>query len=189
MIWIWIIFFFDHFNSVHLQNPSKTKMVPVVCISIIDHIGESFISQSNENSNTMALNESVSTTIAKYMNAASTLPNVPVNFERSLSRLLANYQDATDFVRNFTNFLTIIDEQMLRNTEHASNSTEYFQNKFKICCEFVNAVLNHIHLNADAFKPLRPNSKITTRIPNVFYRILFWPLSLQLNKNEVSSLV
>lgn len=162
-------------------------MIPVVCVSIIDHIGESFILQSNQSSsNNAALNEYASTTIAKYMHGCSTLPSIPANFELSLSKLLANHQDATDFVRNFTSFLTIIDEQMFSNTEHASNSTEYFQNKFKICCEFVNAILNQIQWNADAFKPLRPNAKTAARIPNVFYRIVFWPLSLQLSKAEVN---
>lgn len=154
----------------------------------MDRIGESFLFHSDENSDSnMALDGDVSALIAKYMHASSTLPTIPSNFECSLSKLLANHQNADDFVRNFTNFLTVIDEQMFRNTEHASNSTEYFQNKFQICCEFVNAILTHIQLNANAFKPLRPNSKTTTRIPVVFYRIVFWPLSLHLSKNEVSS--
>lgn len=164
-------------------------MIPVVCVSIIDHIGESFIFQSNENSDNKALDGYVGTIIAKYMHASSTLPTIPSNFECSLAKLLANHQNADDFVRNFTSFLTIIDEQMFKNTEHANNSTEYFQNKFQICCQFVNAVLNHIQLNANAFKPLRPNSKTTTRIPTVFYRIVFWPLSMHLSKNEVSFLL
>lgn len=164
-------------------------MIPVVCLSIIDHVGNSFIFQSDENSDSnVALDGDVSALIAKYMHASSTLPSIPSNFECSLSKLLAHHQNADDFIRNFTNFLTVIDEQMFRNTEHANNSTEYFQNKFQICCEFVNAILTHIQLNANAFKPLRPNSKTTTRIPNVFYRIVFWPLSLQLSKNEVSSI-
>lgn len=164
-------------------------MIPIVCASIIDHIGESFVFQSDSNSDdNQALDGDVSKIIAKYMHASSTLPTIPSNFEYSLSKLLANHQDADDFVRHFTQFLTIIDEQMFKNTEHASNSTEYFQNKFQICCEFVNAILTHIQLNANAFKPLRPSSKTTTRIPNVFYRIVFWPLSLHLDKDEVSSL-
>lgn len=183
-----LYFFYFSLAPIQFQNPNTTKMIPVVCVSIVDHIGESFVFQSNENSdNNAALDDSVSTMIAKYMHASSTLPTIPSNFECALSKLLAMHQNADDFVRNFTNFLTIIDEEMFKNTEHASNSTEYFQNKFRICCEFVNAILTHIQLNANAFKPLRPSSKTTTRIPTVFYRIVFWPLSLQLDKNEVSS--
>ena len=158
-------------------------MISVVCISIVDHIGESFI--FDENNEDAALDGSTSTIVAKYMNASCTLPTIPSKFELSVSKLLANHQDAVDFVRNFTNFLSTIDEGMFKNTEHANNSTEYFQNKFQICCEFVNAILNHIQLNASAFKPLRPNAK-TTRIPNVLYKIVYWPLSLHLSKNEVN---
>lgn len=162
-------------------------MIPNVCASIIDHIDESFIFQSNQNSdNNKALDGSVGAVIAKYMHATSTLPSIPSNFECKLSKLLANHQSADDFIRNFTNFLTVVDEQMFKNTELASNSTEYFRNKFEICCEFVNVILTHIQLNANAFKPLRPSSKATTRIPSVLYRIVFWPLSLHLEKHEVN---
>lgn len=161
-------------------------MIPVVCVSIIGHISESFVFQSDQNVSKTALDGYVSTIVAKYMHASSTLPNISANFESSLSKLLSNEQDTGDFVRNFTNFLTIIDEQMFKTTENTNNSTGYFPNKFSICCEFVNVILTHIQLNADAFKPLRPNSKATTRIPSVFYKIVYWPLSLQLIKTEVS---
>lgn len=151
-------------------------MIPLVCATIIDQICASFIFEPNENG---LVAENVCKTIAKFMNTIIIMPNMPSHFEDSLKKLLAVPVDSNEFERNLSKLLTVIDEEFFKCNQTATDSIYYFSNKFTISSEFINCILAHIQMNANT-------TAKSMRIPSVFYNVIFWPLTLSLDKAEVS---
>lgn len=162
-------------------------MFPLVCSSIIDHVSASFIFEPNENG---VIADDVSKTVAKYMNVAVRFPKNQWRFEASLSKLLAvPVQDFDEFYQYFTKFLTVIDEHFfkIKKCDQLDETTNESLDVPMMCCQFINCILSYIQINADAFKEIRSNAT-NIRIPQVFFNIIYWPLSYSLSKNDVSQL-
>ncbi|XP_055318970.1 telomere-associated protein RIF1 [Sitodiplosis mosellana] len=161
-------------------DPNQTRMIPVICASILGNVSTSFIFDRNEGD---IITDDTIKAIAKLMNTLIQLPSMQSRFNESLSKLMAVPQDANLVVPNFTHFLTEIHEQFFKNDNQAANTGEINANKLTISCEFIDGILQYIHTNSEQLKETLSNSK-TTQIPQVFYNILYWPLSMALNRNE-----
>lgn len=151
-------------------------MVPVVCSSILGHIGTSFVFEQADGD---ILTDEMIKTIARLMNTLILLPSMQSRFSESLSLLLATPQDNSDYEHKFAHFLNGIYNQFFSNDEKIDRTSEKYANKLTIGYEFVECILQYIQTNADIFKK--------KTIPQVFYKMLYWPLSLPLNRIEVGS--
>lgn len=164
-------------------------MIPAVCSSILGHVCTSFIFDRNEGD---AISDETIKAIAKLMDtmAISTLtqlPNMQSRFNESLSKLMAVPQDASLFVPNFAHFLSEIYEQFFKKddeTEENSN-VDVNANRVSISYDFIDGILSYIETNSEQLKEMFADSK-TPQIPQAFYNILYWPLSMALNRIEVS---
>lgn len=166
-----------------INNSSSYKMLALVYASILDHVNASFIFEPMENG---VISENVSKSVAKYLDVVIRLPKNQWRFEALLSKLLATpVQDVEQFYENFTNFLTIIDEQFFKTNVRPTELVTTQSDLPMMCCQFINCILSYIQLNADAFKEIRSNASIM-RIPQIFFNIIYWPLSFSLSKNDVS---
>lgn len=152
-------------------------MVPVVCSSILGHVGTSFVFEQAADG---GLTEDMVKTIAQLMNTLILLPSMQSRFSQSLSKLLVTPQDTSDSERIFLHLLNEIYNQFFNNNEQIDRSSEKFVNKLTIGYEFVDCILQYIQINADTFK--------IKQIPQVFYKMLYWPLSLPLNRVEVNKI-
>lgn len=124
-------------------------------------------------------------TIVKLMNTLVQLPNMQSRLDESLSKLITVPQDVGQFGPNFTHFLTEIYQLFFKNDEHNNSSSEFVATKLSLTCDFIDGILQYIQSNLEQFKEAFTNSK-TTQIPQVFYNILYWPLSVTMNRNEVN---
>lgn len=159
-------------------------MIPLVCASVFDQIGSSFVFEPSENGE---ISENVSKTIAKFMNVTMGYPKCQLRLEATLSKLLAIPQlYVENFYQNFANFLTVIDEHFFKANEQINESVSECFDAPMMCCQFINCILTYIQLNADAFKAaIRPNTT-DLRIPPVLFKIIYWPLLFSLSKDDVS---
>lgn len=170
---------FQKFFVCLFQNLSKTKMFPVICRSILDHVSKSFIFECN---NGDILTKDTINTVSKFMNTLVQMPKQRTRFNDSLLKLLVATDGSSNFEHMFTQFLTDIYEQFIKNNEH---SAEALINKLTITYDLIDCILQYIQSNADKLKAMPSNSKMV-QVPEIFYNILYWPLSLPLSRNEVS---
>lgn len=110
-------------------------------------------------------------------------PNMQSRLDVWLSKLLAVPQNEHQFEQNFNHLLTEVYEQFFKDNEPPDSTSDYLDNKFTICCEFINSILSYMQANADHIKQMLSKN---AEFPQVFYDILYWPLLLALNKTEVS---
>lgn len=164
-------------------------MIPAVCSSILGHVCTSFIFDRNEGD---AISDETIKVIAKLMDtmAMSTLNQLPImqlRFNESLSKLMAIPQDAGVFLPNFAHFLSEIYEQFFKKDDETENDNNVYvnANRVSISYDFIDGILSYIETNSEQLKEMFSNSK-TTQIPQAFYNILYWPLSMALNRIEVS---
>lgn len=170
------------FNRLFQSFNTDSRMIPLVCASILDHISSSFVFDPSEDGEISA---DVSESVAKFMNICLRYPNTQSRFETSLSRLLSVPEvNVEQFFQNLSNFLSIIDEQVFKSNEQSSEMT--LLDAPMMCCQFINCILTYIQSNADAFKTIQLNTT-NLRIPPLFFNIIYWPLSFSLSKDDVSS--
>ncbi|XP_031630686.1 telomere-associated protein RIF1 [Contarinia nasturtii] len=162
----------------NLLNPSQTKMIPVTCSSIlVGQIGASFLFDRNDGD---ILSEEKVKTIVKLMNTMVQLPNMKSRLDESLAKLLSvSHQDDKEFEKNFTFFLTEFYEQFIQNEDEQSNG--FHAKKLTITYEFIDCILQYIQCNAEKANEMYAKNVHTLQ---VFYKILYWPLSLYLHRNE-----
>lgn len=160
-------------------------MIPTICSSILSHVSTSFIFDRNEGD---VITEDTIKAIAKLMNSLIQLPTMQSRFNESLSKFMAVPEDVNLFEQNFTHFLTEIYDEFFKYDAQLNTTTEYNANKMEISCQFIDGILQYIQTHSDQLKEKFSNSK-STQIPQVFYNILYKPLSLALSRNEVSLLL
>lgn len=149
-------------------------MIPVVCSSILGHIGSSFVFERADGD---IITDDQIKTIIRLMNTLILLPSMQSRFSESLSKLLVVPQENNNIESNFAHFLNEIYDQFFKTDGKIDSVSEKYSNKLTISYEFVHCILQYIQINADKFKEMQ--------IPQIFYNILYWPLSLPLNRNEV----
>lgn len=131
------------------------------------------------------LNEDLINTISKLMNTMILLPSMQTRFNESLANVLVKSHDANHFEQNFTHFLIEIYDQFYKIEDNVDNTSEKFANKLVLSYKFIDCILQYIQANADNIKETLSDSE-NVQMPQVFYNILYWPLSLRLNRNEVT---
>lgn len=155
-------------------------MFPVICSTILTHVSMS-LSDFDRNENEIMADDRIKA-IIKLMNTVKQLPSMQTYFNDTLSKVLTAPQDVNLFEQNFNHFLTEIYEGVFKNDDHANISTA---NNLSVIYDFIDGILQYIQTNSNQLKAALSNSK-TSQIPKVFYNILYWPLSLALNRIEVS---
>lgn len=157
-------------------------MIPVACSSIlVGQVGASFLFERNDD----GMGEDKVKTIVKFMNTMVQLPNMKSRLDESLAKLLetVSYSDVKQFEKSFTFFLTEFYEKFIQSKDE--QSTGFHAKKLTITYEFIDCILQYIKNNADKVKEMHSKNVQTLQ---VFYKILYWPLSLYLHRNEVSLL-
>lgn len=149
-------------------------MIPVVCSSILSHVGTSFVFERVDGD---IITEDMIRTIIGLMKTLILLPSMQSRFSESLSKLLVVSHKVDNIESNFAHFLNEVYDQFYKTDEKIDIASEKYTNKLTISYEFVERILQYIQINADKFKKMQ--------IPQIFYNILYWPLSLPLNRNEV----
>lgn len=161
-------------------------MVPQVCTSILRHIGSSFVFDRSQGE---ILNEDVFKIVAKLMNTMVLLPSMQWLLNESLLKLLSTFQEPeyfSQFDQNFMQFLAEIYNQFFINNEIIDPSSEHHSHKLTVSYDFIHYILSFIQSTADKIKEMPGNESKIMQIPQVFYSILYWPLSLSLAKSEVN---
>lgn len=161
-------------------------MVPQVCTSILRHIGSSFVFDRSQGE---ILNEDVFKIVAKLMNTMVLLPSMQWLLNESLLKLLSTFQEPeyfSEFDQNFMQFLAEIYNQFFINNEIIDPSSEHHSHKLTVSYDFIHYILSFIQSTADKIKEMPGNKSKIMQIPQVFYSILYWPLSLSLAKSEVN---
>lgn len=168
------------------QNQNQTTIIPTVCTVVLELIGSSFVFDRNQGE---ILNGDVFKIVAKLMNTIILLPSMQWLFNESLLKILSTLQDPTHFDRfdqNFMEFLTEIYEQFFKNNAIVHSSSEHHAHKLTVSYDFITYILSFIQSTADKIKEIPENKTKNMQIPQVFYSILYWPLSLALGKSEVN---
>lgn len=158
---------------VYLQNANQTRMLPLVCASIITHVKTSFFFDGIDAN---GLTQDVSNVVVSVMKNMLKLPNMQSQLQEPLSKLLAAVPaDLTHFEKNFTSFLSDVHAQCFENSVAANANEEDRVNHFSVSIDFINCILSHIEGIIDKGAPSELKHM---QIPQVFYEILYWPLSL-----------
>lgn len=168
------------------QNQNQTTIIPTVCTVVLELIGSSFVFDRNQGE---ILNGDVFKIVAKLMNTIILLPSMQWLFNESLLKILSTLQDPTHFDRfdqNFMEFLTEIYEQFFKNNAIVHSSSEHHAHKLTVSYDFITYILSFIQSTADKIKEIPESKTKNMQIPQVFYSILYWPLSLALGKSEVN---
>lgn len=173
---------------VKFQNQNRTRMVPPVCMAVLGEIGSSFVFDSSKSD---VLSKSVYKIVAKLMNTLVLLPEMQWVLDESLLKLLSTFEHADNidqFDSNFRQFLAEIYDEFFKPNDLVEATSEHHAHKLTVSYDFINYILSFMQSTADKLKELPEGSNSQAiQMPQPFYSILYWPLSLSLAKSEVSS--